>query len=368
MSLEGLVPAPKAGEEDYFLCEDGSWRDPKLNPKKRFLCADGRWRKLDRYLYFLKGNGNWENLGNSVVWFPQSQEEFNALTWEEIEQLSFDCMENGGVSSMEGVPYTELLGFYKEETYTDMSSTKQSNWTTITNGFRLVDILFDGEDKRSKEYRYDEDYSSGQLSEDRYAAFIFETMYVSINTISAGIPSGAAGRSDVPYDQATGIENLLANTYYYQEDESFSISEDLRKVIKPVYIPCAKESRYYNGKEAMTPDDITELKRTLWLSSYSNMFGYTTSEAKGDRIAYEGEGSQFLFYKNNGVVVSKSNTILKKPRFNTTSSNGEYFLRTPMVTSTSKTASTGLVTINTVGSQDYAANTVSKYIAFCFAI
>lgn len=364
MSLEGLVPAPKAGEEDYFLCEDGSWRDPKLFPQKRFLCANGKWQKLNKYYCFLKGSGDWEGLGNSLPWFPKTQKEFNSLTWEEIEQLSFDCVRNNGISGVEGKPYTDLLGFYKEETYTDMSDSSESKWTTITNRFRLVDVLFDGEDDRSKEYRYDEDYLTGNLSENRYAAFIFEAMYVCSTTMASGVPSGAAGHT-IPYNQAETIDKFLTNTYRRQD---FSISEDLRKVIKPVYIPCAKESRYYSGKAAMTSDDITELKRTLWLPSYSNVFGYTTSDAKGSRIAYEGEGSQFLFYKNNGItVVDKANEFTRKDIINKTT-RGEYYLRTPMTTSNSSTAQVGFVSVSLNGNQSYIGRTSKGYVAFNFAI
>lgn len=54
----GLVPAPLQGQEDYFLCVDGSWK-----PESRedyFLTTGGFWLLGNTETMFLKGNGFWD--------------------------------------------------------------------------------------------------------------------------------------------------------------------------------------------------------------------------------------------------------------------------------------------------------------------
>lgn len=59
MAGVGLVPAPAAGTQEYFLRSNG-WADGDSN--NYFLASDGQWRKGDSEHLFLRGDGSWANM------------------------------------------------------------------------------------------------------------------------------------------------------------------------------------------------------------------------------------------------------------------------------------------------------------------
>lgn len=56
----GLLPAPSAGTQDYFICGDGTWR--KGDTSHYFLCKDGSWKLGQSGQYFLRGDAQWATM------------------------------------------------------------------------------------------------------------------------------------------------------------------------------------------------------------------------------------------------------------------------------------------------------------------
>lgn len=55
-----FVPQPKAGDQNKFLCSDGTWKNENID--KKFLCSNGYWLTANRTDKFLKGDGTWSNM------------------------------------------------------------------------------------------------------------------------------------------------------------------------------------------------------------------------------------------------------------------------------------------------------------------
>lgn len=54
-----LVPAPLAGDQDKFLCMDGTWKE--YNQIDYFLNSNGNWIQNTEG-YYLKGDGTWDHV------------------------------------------------------------------------------------------------------------------------------------------------------------------------------------------------------------------------------------------------------------------------------------------------------------------
>lgn len=60
-----LVPAPKIGQQNYFLCSDGQWK--RANETDLFLSISGSWEKITENQRYLKGSGNWKIVDNTPI-------------------------------------------------------------------------------------------------------------------------------------------------------------------------------------------------------------------------------------------------------------------------------------------------------------
>lgn len=108
MTSIGLVPAPKAGNQNHFLTSNGQWK--VQNSTDLFLCADGNWKKARLAGKFLCGNGKWESM--NVVGIPETEDEFQHLTWPEIAVLSEQIVK-------EPNKYQHIVGWQKNAEMSD---------------------------------------------------------------------------------------------------------------------------------------------------------------------------------------------------------------------------------------------------------
>lgn len=114
----GLVPAPQAGQQEHFLCADGTWKE--ANETDRFLCADGTWRKLTEGLRFLRGDAKWE--APIFVDIDELDEELMLLQEEanEYKQSKYNDKIPGNLRTQ----LTEALDELMQAKYSDSVSQK----------------------------------------------------------------------------------------------------------------------------------------------------------------------------------------------------------------------------------------------------
>lgn len=332
----GLVPAPPAGGQELFLAWDAAAEQPDwraANGTDLFMSDDG-WMVGDDGGMFLRADG-WTKM--QLLKMPETQEEFAALTWYDIEKLAKDCAAKAKAGIDGG--YSALVGFYKEDTCGGE-----------LNGFRLVDVAVpDAWD------RYP--YSGG------YAGFVFETMSCYNNlTTASGLSKGIEARIS-PYANAVKFQEALTSAYE-------AMPPDMQEVIKEAGIPCANVTAVYGSDNPFSEDQIETDYYKLWFPSYSNLFGYTEEGSRGYQIAYEGEGFQFAYYRDSGVTTKNENyAVLIKARSYSSTIKKAYPTRTPRITGTGTSNDTSFSIVTQTGGKSFDSSVLATYnFAFCFAV
>lgn len=272
--LPTLVPQPKAGDQDKFLCADQTWKE--ANSKDYFLAASGFWLQGNENIDFLKGNATWGRMDLGVK-IPQTQAEFDKLSWEQVNELAERCSSQGPDA------FKNMVGFTKsmDVLYKDANSW----WGEVVPKvieYRLVDL-----------YAYDLGTSSGK------SGFTFMTTCVSPNTQPMYNFSG----QPILWPDTT-VRKQLASADYMYGYYAFVSSDVYTNYVKSVKIPYASP----------TNSNISYSTDKLFIPSLIEINGSTT---------YGTDGSRFLYFQQN---TSASLRILRSYSDNTARN---WWTRTP---------------------------------------